>query len=173
MAGRILPVALATIVGVSIGVATFDGEFKKQRIARLEEEYKRCLLTPPLAPSLAFTHAHPENLRLPLLPIQSQRVQLSLQHLNKFKLRGRRLLPLRQLTTRGQTCLGYGHGRKPHRRRQYPNRTRRKTGRTRPDGYYDYTAIKDPVVSLGRPIVPVAADPDASAHSATASYLSL
>ncbi|KAL1792562.1 hypothetical protein ACET3X_009069 [Alternaria dauci] len=41
MAGRILPVALATIVGVSIGVATFDGEFKKQRIARLEEEYKR------------------------------------------------------------------------------------------------------------------------------------
>ncbi|KAH6841581.1 hypothetical protein B0T12DRAFT_262445 [Alternaria alternata] len=41
MAGRILPVALATIVGVSIGVATFDGEFKKQRIARLEAEYKR------------------------------------------------------------------------------------------------------------------------------------
>ncbi|KAI4657862.1 uncharacterized protein J4E78_006251 [Alternaria triticimaculans] len=41
MAGRILPVALATIVGVSIGVATFDGEFKKQRIARMEEEYKR------------------------------------------------------------------------------------------------------------------------------------
>jgi hypothetical protein len=41
MAGRILPVALAAIVGVSIGVATFDGEFKKQKMARLEEEYKR------------------------------------------------------------------------------------------------------------------------------------
>jgi hypothetical protein len=41
MAGRILPVALAAMVGVSIGVATFDGEFKKQKMARLEEEYKR------------------------------------------------------------------------------------------------------------------------------------
>lgn len=41
MAGRILPVALAAIIGVSIGVATFDGEFKKQRLARMEEEYQR------------------------------------------------------------------------------------------------------------------------------------
>ncbi|KAH9875175.1 hypothetical protein J1614_004665 [Plenodomus biglobosus] len=41
MAGRILPIALATILGISIGVATFDGEFKEQRKRRLEEEYKR------------------------------------------------------------------------------------------------------------------------------------
>lgn len=41
MAGRILPVALATVIGVSIGVATFDGEFKEQRRKRLQEEYER------------------------------------------------------------------------------------------------------------------------------------
>ncbi|KAI8934678.1 hypothetical protein NX059_008369 [Plenodomus lindquistii] len=41
MAGKILPIALATILGISIGVATFDGEFKEQRKRRLEEEYKR------------------------------------------------------------------------------------------------------------------------------------
>ncbi|EMD96071.1 hypothetical protein COCC4DRAFT_29518 [Bipolaris maydis ATCC 48331] len=41
MAGRILPIALAAIMGVSIGVATFDGEFKKQRLARMNEEYQR------------------------------------------------------------------------------------------------------------------------------------
>lgn len=41
MAGRILPVALATVAGISIGVATFDGEFKEQRKRRLEEEYRR------------------------------------------------------------------------------------------------------------------------------------
>lgn len=41
MAGRILPIALATVLGISIGVATFDGEFKEQRRRRLEEEYKR------------------------------------------------------------------------------------------------------------------------------------
>jgi hypothetical protein len=41
MSGRILPVALATVVGVSIGVATFDGEFKDQRRKRLEQEYNR------------------------------------------------------------------------------------------------------------------------------------
>jgi hypothetical protein len=45
MAGsRILPVALATIAGVSIGIATFEGEFKEQRKKRLEEEYKRYVL---------------------------------------------------------------------------------------------------------------------------------
>ncbi|KAF2017031.1 hypothetical protein BU24DRAFT_460130 [Aaosphaeria arxii CBS 175.79] len=43
MAGRILPVALAVICGVSIGVATFDGELKQQQRKRLEEEYKRDL----------------------------------------------------------------------------------------------------------------------------------
>ncbi|KAB2103419.1 hypothetical protein AG0111_0g8102 [Alternaria gaisen] len=53
MAGRILPVALATIVGVSIGVATFDGEFKKQRIARLEAEYKRELAAAAASTSTA------------------------------------------------------------------------------------------------------------------------
>jgi hypothetical protein len=39
MAGRILPIALATVVGVSIGVATFDRELKEQRRKRLQEEY--------------------------------------------------------------------------------------------------------------------------------------
>lgn len=39
MSGRILPVALAAIVGVSIGVATFDREFQDQRRKRLQEEY--------------------------------------------------------------------------------------------------------------------------------------
>jgi len=41
MAGRILPIALATVAGISIGIATFEGEFKEQRKKRLEEEYKR------------------------------------------------------------------------------------------------------------------------------------
>ncbi|KAH7090568.1 hypothetical protein FB567DRAFT_589954 [Paraphoma chrysanthemicola] len=41
MAGRILPIALATVVGVSIGVTTFDSEFKEQRRKKLEEEYNR------------------------------------------------------------------------------------------------------------------------------------
>ncbi|KAF1851924.1 uncharacterized protein K460DRAFT_401923 [Cucurbitaria berberidis CBS 394.84] len=41
MTGRILPIALAAIAGVSIGVATFDGEFKEQRRKKLEEEYKQ------------------------------------------------------------------------------------------------------------------------------------
>jgi hypothetical protein len=41
MAGRILPIALATVVGVSIGVATFDGELKEQRRKRLQEDYER------------------------------------------------------------------------------------------------------------------------------------
>lgn len=36
-----MPIALATVVGISIGVATFDGEFKEQRRKRLEEEYKQ------------------------------------------------------------------------------------------------------------------------------------
>ncbi|KAF2130735.1 hypothetical protein P153DRAFT_383960 [Dothidotthia symphoricarpi CBS 119687] len=39
MAGRILPVALAAVVGVSIGIATFDEEFKAQRMERLQKEY--------------------------------------------------------------------------------------------------------------------------------------
>ncbi|CAO2651098.1 Nn.00g093950.m01.CDS01 [Neocucurbitaria sp. VM-36] len=41
MAGRILPIALATVAGISIGVATFDGEFKEQRRKKLEDEYKQ------------------------------------------------------------------------------------------------------------------------------------
>ncbi|KAL5118998.1 hypothetical protein ACEQ8H_003127 [Pleosporales sp. CAS-2024a] len=41
MAGRILPIALATVAGVSIGVATFGQEFKDQRRKRLQEEYDR------------------------------------------------------------------------------------------------------------------------------------
>jgi hypothetical protein len=65
MAGRILPVALAAIVGVSIGVATFDGEFKKQKMARLEEEYKRYVESDSLSPP--FTDTLIENLLLLLL----------------------------------------------------------------------------------------------------------
>ena len=45
MAGRILPIALATISGVVIGIATFDGEFKAQQRERLEEDYKRYVLS--------------------------------------------------------------------------------------------------------------------------------
>ncbi|KAG9185890.1 hypothetical protein G6011_07221 [Alternaria panax] len=68
MAGRILPVALATIVGVSIGVATFDGEFKKQRIARMEEEYRRELAAAATAasptPSASSGTASPPSAQL-------------------------------------------------------------------------------------------------------------
>ncbi|KAL6152802.1 hypothetical protein ACJQWK_11723 [Exserohilum turcicum] len=53
MAGRILPIALATIVGVSIGVATFDGEFKKQRLARMNDEYQQELAAAAAAASSA------------------------------------------------------------------------------------------------------------------------
>ena len=41
MAGRILPVALATISGVAIGMATFGEELKAQQMNRLTEEYNR------------------------------------------------------------------------------------------------------------------------------------
>ncbi|KAF3048144.1 hypothetical protein E8E12_010781 [Didymella heteroderae] len=43
MAGRILPVALATISGVAIGMATFGEELKAQQMKRLTEEYNRDL----------------------------------------------------------------------------------------------------------------------------------
>lgn len=41
MAGRILPVALATVSGIAIGMATFGEELKAQRMKRLTEEYER------------------------------------------------------------------------------------------------------------------------------------
>lgn len=41
MAGRILPVALATISGIAIGMATFGEELKAQQMKRLTEEYNR------------------------------------------------------------------------------------------------------------------------------------
>ncbi|KAL1600941.1 hypothetical protein SLS59_005606 [Nothophoma quercina] len=41
MAGRILPVALATVSGIAIGMATFGEELKAQRMNRLTEEYER------------------------------------------------------------------------------------------------------------------------------------
>jgi hypothetical protein len=41
MTSRLLGIALTTILGVSIGVATFDGEFKEQRRKRLQAEYER------------------------------------------------------------------------------------------------------------------------------------
>jgi len=47
MSGRILPVALATALGVSIGVAAFDREFKEQRRKRLEDEYNRYVVGRP------------------------------------------------------------------------------------------------------------------------------
>lgn len=55
MAGRILPVAFAVISGISIGVATWDGELKEQRRQRLQKEYERynayldIIYRPPLA----------------------------------------------------------------------------------------------------------------------------
>jgi hypothetical protein len=41
MTSRLLGIVLTTVMGVSIGVATFDGEFKEQRRKRLQEEYER------------------------------------------------------------------------------------------------------------------------------------
>ncbi|OSS50322.1 hypothetical protein B5807_05064 [Epicoccum nigrum] len=41
MAGRILPIALATISGIAIGTATFGEELKSQRMKRLTEEYNQ------------------------------------------------------------------------------------------------------------------------------------
>ncbi|KAF1350432.1 hypothetical protein EJ07DRAFT_36388, partial [Lizonia empirigonia] len=41
MAGRILPVALATVSGIAIGMATFGEELKSQQMKRLTEEYNR------------------------------------------------------------------------------------------------------------------------------------
>jgi hypothetical protein len=55
MAGRILPIALATVAGVSIGVATFGEEFKEQRRQRLQEEYDRYALYSCRCRS-SFTH---------------------------------------------------------------------------------------------------------------------
>ncbi|KAJ4991123.1 hypothetical protein SVAN01_03473 [Stagonosporopsis vannaccii] len=41
MAGRILPIALATVSGIAIGMATFGEELKAQRMKRLTDEYNR------------------------------------------------------------------------------------------------------------------------------------
>lgn len=41
MAGKILPIALATISGISIGVATFGPELKEQRRKKLTDDYNR------------------------------------------------------------------------------------------------------------------------------------
>jgi hypothetical protein len=41
MAGRIFPIALATISGIAIGTATFGEELKSQRMKRLTEEYNQ------------------------------------------------------------------------------------------------------------------------------------
>ncbi|KAF2257961.1 hypothetical protein CC78DRAFT_538150 [Lojkania enalia] len=41
MASRLLPIALATISGIAIGVTTFGPEFQEQRKKRLEEAYQR------------------------------------------------------------------------------------------------------------------------------------
>ncbi|KAF5846746.1 hypothetical protein GGP41_004789 [Bipolaris sorokiniana] len=60
MAGRILPIALAAIMGVSIGVATFDGEFKKQRLARMNEEYQRELAAAAASSGVNSSPAQPQ-----------------------------------------------------------------------------------------------------------------
>ncbi|OAK98196.1 hypothetical protein IQ06DRAFT_349916 [Phaeosphaeriaceae sp. SRC1lsM3a] len=62
MAGRILPLAAAAGIGVSIGIATFDGEFKEQRRKRLQEEYDRevaALASKSLTPMAANAIAPP------------------------------------------------------------------------------------------------------------------
>ena len=41
MAGRILPVALATVSGIAIGMATLGEELKAQQMKRLTDEYNR------------------------------------------------------------------------------------------------------------------------------------
>ncbi|EUC42502.1 hypothetical protein COCMIDRAFT_103333 [Bipolaris oryzae ATCC 44560] len=60
MAGRIVPIALAAIMGVSIGVATFDGEFKKQRLARMNEEYQRELAAAATSSGVNPSPAQPQ-----------------------------------------------------------------------------------------------------------------
>ncbi|KAF2470612.1 uncharacterized protein BDR25DRAFT_286711 [Lindgomyces ingoldianus] len=40
MAGKVLPIALAGVIGVATAVATFDPAFKAQQKKRLEDEYK-------------------------------------------------------------------------------------------------------------------------------------
>ncbi|KAF1999137.1 hypothetical protein P154DRAFT_577287 [Amniculicola lignicola CBS 123094] len=41
MAGRILPIALATVFGIATATATFGSELKEQQRKKLEEEYQR------------------------------------------------------------------------------------------------------------------------------------
>ncbi|KAF2741047.1 hypothetical protein EJ04DRAFT_507479 [Polyplosphaeria fusca] len=41
MAGRVVPIILVTAIGITIGVRTFDREFKAQRLKKLEEEHQR------------------------------------------------------------------------------------------------------------------------------------
>lgn len=92
MAGRILPIALAAVAGVSIGIATFDGEFKEQRRKRLEEEYQRYMFHSPACvtftdrnsdlaavsslnnegPSPMSSSALPSQQPLPAAPTESQ-----------------------------------------------------------------------------------------------------
>lgn len=108
MAGRILPVALAAIVGVSIGVATFDGEFKKQRLARMEEEYQRYANLLAHSDSLQLTYSVENWLLLLLRKVSA----LPLPRLANFQSKGKRLLLLRRLPTPGRTCWVYGLGKK-------------------------------------------------------------
>jgi len=54
MAGRILQLALVAAPGVLVVFASLDGEFKKQRKLRLEEEYKRYEELNSIAASLSL-----------------------------------------------------------------------------------------------------------------------
>jgi hypothetical protein len=45
MAGKLLPIALATVSGISIGVATFGPELKEQRKKKLTDDYNRYVYT--------------------------------------------------------------------------------------------------------------------------------
>lgn len=77
MAGRILPLAAAIGIGVSIGIATFDGEFKEQRRKRLQEEYERYLTASLLFTTLSLTIPNSEVAALKsqsLTPIASNAI---------------------------------------------------------------------------------------------------
>jgi hypothetical protein len=45
MAGKLLPLALATVSGISIGIATFGPELKEQRKKKLTDDYNRYVYT--------------------------------------------------------------------------------------------------------------------------------
>jgi hypothetical protein len=66
MAGKLLPLALATVSGISIGIATFGPELKEQRKKKLTDDYNRDVAAaaalnteglPPIVPTAIQTPA--------------------------------------------------------------------------------------------------------------------